>query len=100
MTKDELLAKGSRAQSAWDEFIGPALESARADYMEALTRVAANEPWQSDKIVKLAMATRVIDLVGSHIQSIVTNGAVEARRADHARQIEDLPAVKRRWLQF
>lgn len=98
MNKQELAEKGRRAQAASDEFVNPALEACRAEYMEALTKLAANEPWRSDKIVKLSIATRVIDAVGAHLRAAISNGELASKEMRRAREIADLPAAKRRWL--
>jgi hypothetical protein len=83
---------------AYEEFVGPATETIRAEYMEALTKLAANEPWRSDKIVKLSIAMRVIDKVAEQIKVAMANGAEASKQMDRARQIAELPAAKRRWL--
>lgn len=98
MTRDETLARGARARAAMEEFVTPAVEGIRAEYLARLTEIAANEPWNSDKIVKLAIASRVIDAVESHLANAIMAGRVEQQNAERARQIEDLPAHKRRWI--
>jgi hypothetical protein len=100
MNSEQLADKGRRAYAAFDEFVQPAIEQARADYMEALTRLAANEPWRSDKIVKLSIAMRVIDKVAEQMKVAMANGEEAARQIDRARQIADLPAAKRKWIEF
>ena len=81
-------------------FVGPALESSRGEYMAALTKLAANEPWRSDKIVKLSIAMRVIDKIEEQMKLVMANGAEAAKQIDRARQIAELPEAKRKWLQF
>ena len=68
--------------------------------MAALTKLAANEPWRSDKIVKLSIAMRVIDKIEEQMKLAMTNGAEAAKQIDRARQIAELPEAKRKWLQF
>ena len=98
MTNEQLAEKGRRASAAFDEFVGPALESSRAEYMEALTKLAANEPWRSDKIVKLSIAMRVIDTIEAQMRTAMANGNDAAKKISRAREIAELPAAKRRWL--
>lgn len=98
LNKDQLAEKGRRAAEAHAEFIAPAIETIRAEYMEALTRLAASEPWRSDKIVKLAIAARVIDAVSAQMRAAMANGQAAQSDINRAREIEDLPAAKRRWL--
>lgn len=97
MTDQEIFERANRARAAWDEFIEPFIASARADYITGLTDVAANEPWQSDKIVKLAIATRVIDKVEEQFHAVMLSGDSVARKAARAEQIAQIPARKRRW---
>ena len=99
LTNEQLARRGQRATEAFDEFVGPAIEASRAEYMEALTKLAANEPWRSDKIVKLSIAIRVIDKVAEHMKVAMANGAEAAKQIGRARQIAELPEAKRRWLQ-
>jgi len=98
VTNEQLAEKGRRAAEAFGEFVGPALEASRTDYMEALTKLAANEPWNSDKIVKLSIAMRVIDKVAEQMKLAMANGAEASRQMQRAREIAELSPAKRRWL--
>lgn len=98
MTPDELTGRGHRAQQALEEFVQPAIDAARAQYMEALTRVAATEPWSTTKIVNLAAARNVVDMVETHLRLMISHGQDAAAKAQKTRQIEDLPHVKKRWI--
>lgn len=100
MTDDEHASRGMRAAMAWDEFVEPALNAIAAEYMAALTSVAASEPWQSDKIVKLAVATRVIDKVQEHLRAAIMAGDSARAKIGRAHEIEQLPARKRKWIDF
>ena len=100
LTREQLAERGRQAEAAWTEFVGPALESSRAEYMAALTKLAVNEPWRSDKIVKLSIAMRVIDKIEEQMKLAMANGAEAAKQIDRARQIAELPEAKRKWLQF
>ncbi|HKR17649.1 hypothetical protein [Rhizorhapis sp.] len=97
MTPEQLAERGRQAQQAFG-FLSPALDSIRAEYMEALTAVAAKEPWASDKIVKLAVARNVIDKVEAHLRAIIANGGVAEHQINRAREIAELPVAKRKWL--
>lgn len=98
MTPDELTRRGIHAQTAWDEFIGPAVEQMRETYLAALTKLAANEPWEVSKITKLAIAQNVIAAVEDHLRAAMMHGEVAARDQARIRQIESLPDRKKRWL--
>lgn len=98
MTPEELQRRGAHATSVWDEFIGPAVADIRAEYMAAMTRIAAHEPWETGKITKLAIAQRVIDAVEAHLKAAMAHGEVAARDQARVNHIESLPERKRRWL--
>lgn len=100
MTNEEMAAKGHRAALAWEEFVEPALAALREAYMGRLTEIAADEPWSSDKIVKFAVATRVIDKVEAQIKAAIVNGLDARAKVEKAREIEDIPASKRKWLNY
>lgn len=97
-TTEERRARGFQAKLAYDEFVAPAIDGLRADYMEALSRLAVNEPWASDKLVKLAVAQRVINTVEQHMKAIILDGEVAAKEKSRADEIANLPEAKRRWL--
>lgn len=84
---------------ARDEFVGPALDEAREAYLHAMTRIAAEEPWQSAKISKLAIAQRVIDMIDEHLRIAISQGVESARAIDHARRVADIPERRRTILQ-
>lgn len=98
MTSEEFQRRAAHAQAAWDEFIGPAIEQMRAEYMAAMSRLAANEPWEAGKITKLAIAQRVIDAVEEHLRSAITHGEYVARDRARIAKIQELPERKRRWI--
>lgn len=100
MTPEEIKFRGVRAAEAMDDFVGPAIDKLRAEYLAAITKLAANEPWRSDKIVKLSIATRVIDAVEAQFRAAISAGADAGRKIDRAAEIADLPAAKKRWLDF
>jgi hypothetical protein len=58
VSPEDLRARGFRAKAALDEFLGPAMAPIKAEYLAALTELAANEPWSTAKITKLAVAQR------------------------------------------
>lgn len=98
MTPDQIIDRAQRAAAARDEFIAPACEAIRAEYLAALTRIAASEPWETAKITKLSIALRVIDAVRQHVEAAVASAAPAAIDKARAHQIEKLPEAKRRWI--
>lgn len=100
MTDEEQASRGMRAAMAWDEFVEPAAIAIAAEYMAALTKVAASEPWQSDKVVKLAVATNVVSKVQEHLRAAIMTGDAARARISRATEIEQIPARKRKWIDF
>lgn len=98
MNNEDRRARGFRAKAALDEFIGPAMDQMRDEYMHALTKLAANEPWETAKITKLAVAQRVIQAVEQQIRAAVLDGEMAAKDKSRADMIANLPEAKRKWL--
>lgn len=98
MTRDEAIDRSNRAKSANADFIAPACAALKAEYLEALTRIAANEPWETAKITKLSVALRVIDAVEQHVGAAIASGTPAQADRDRAERISKLPEAKRRWI--
>lgn len=98
MSDRAAIERSRRAQSALEEFVGPACEAARADYLAAMTQIAVNEPWATDKITKLAVAQNVIDMVEQHLRVAISEGKEAQRIANRAEQIALIPEHKRNLL--
>lgn len=96
---DQAVERASRAVAAKAEFLDPALEVIAAEYLTALTRLASSEPWETGKISKLAIAMRVIEKVQEQLTAIIAAGEIADRQNDRARQIEQIPEVRRNMLQ-
>ncbi len=98
MSDRAAIERSRRAQSALEKFVGPACEAARADYLAAMTQIAVNEPWATDKITKLAVAQNVIDMVEQHLRVAISEGKEAQRNADRAERIALIPERKRNLL--
>lgn len=98
LSDEQKVARATRAKMAMDEFLAPALQSIGAEYLTALSQLAANEPWETAKITKLAVAQRVIKAVEQHIIMAVLDGQQAADNLDRARKIAALPEAKRKYL--
>lgn len=96
MIHEDAIARGHQAQLAM-EWLGPAFAIVTADYLAKLQEVAASEPWATDKIRKLAMATKIAREVEAQIKAVVATG--EKAKADKKRAdgIAALPDEKRKW---
>lgn len=100
MTPEQLKDRGAAAQSAWEEFLKPAVEAARAKYLAALSKHAHQlyGDGETKKIAALSAALNITDIVEADIIAIINHGEVAARDQARIRQIESLPDRKKRWL--
>lgn len=71
------------------------LETLRVAYLERLSSV---EAYETDKLSKLAIASKVTRAVDAEIRQIIEAGTVEGSRREHVKKIEAIPAAKRRWI--
>lgn len=71
------------------------LEGLRAAYLD---RMSGIEPWETDKLSKLAVASRVTQAIDAEVRAIIDAGTVTAAHREHVKKIERLPAAKRRWI--
>lgn len=94
----EAIERARRAAEA-GEILGPALDAARAEYLAAMTQIAANEPWETAKITKLAIAQRVVDIVEQHIRAAILSGEVAKHDDARAEAIAAIPGTRRNILQ-
>lgn len=97
MNEDAKRDRGHRAANAFDEFVAPALNDLRDEYLGALSSLAVNEPWATDKLTKLAVAQRVINAVEQHMRRAIVDGEEANRKITRAEEIAGLPEAKRRW---
>lgn len=98
MNEAQRIERARRADMAMEEFMGPAFEFARTAYMDRLAQIAAAEPWATDKIAKLAIATRILDEVKGQIVAVIHDGDVAKSEMIRAEQIEKIPHAKRKIL--
>lgn len=95
MTDHDRITNGARAKAAMDEFLGPAFEHVEAAYAHRLTEIAAEKPWETDKIVKLATALKIARTVRAQIEGIIASGKAAEADQRYAAQIERISAHKR-----
>jgi hypothetical protein len=94
----ERIDRGQRATSALREFLDPAFDVVITDYMSRLTQIAAETPWDTGKIIKLASAAKIAEQVRVQIKSLVADGEVALDGVQRARQIEGMSTERRKWL--
>lgn len=63
-----------------------------------IARMSVVEPWETDKLSKLAMANKIVGELDSCIRKIMADGEVAHHAIEHQKRIEKLPAAKRRFL--
>ena len=97
MTRDPIEA-ATDAQKVLDEFLTPAFEAVNDTYVARLAQIAASEPWDTDKIAKLAIAVRVAQEVRAQIEAVVTAGKLAAAEHLRAEKIERIPLAKRKYM--
>ena len=96
------MARAEQAEQALNQFLGPAFDVCRAEYMEKLAAIAA-KPLSNDLragMEKLALAVKVIDEVRAQITGVVADGRFARADKDRARRIVELPTEKRRWANY
>lgn len=87
---------GQQAERAMEQFLAPAFDAVAAAYTDRLSGIASSEPWASDKIVKLALANRVLREVRNQIEAVIAAGNVASAKKAHAKKIEEIPIERRR----
>lgn len=89
--------RGRNARNAL-EFLEPAFEGLKADYMASMARVAAVVPLKVDTIQALAQAVRIVDVVKAQIEAIVVDGEKALKEIEHGRKVVEMTASDRRLL--
>jgi hypothetical protein len=93
------MARAEQAEAAMKQFLGPAFDLVRWDYLQALAD-AASAPLDATaraKMEKLALGIKVIDRVRKQIEGAVIDGALATADAKRANQLASLSAEKRWW---
>lgn len=90
-----VIAKRWKMTLAEEGGIGDILNSLQERYLKRMGEV---EPWETEKLAKLAVASRVAGLVRDEILAIIAHGSVQENHRAHIEKIERLPTAKRRWI--
>lgn len=97
-TERERADRGNRAETALAEFLLPAFDVVEGEYTARITEIAAKEPWETDKIRKLAAAVRIAREVRAQIEQLVADGKMAQSELQRTRAIENLPDARKRVL--
>ncbi len=90
--------RGRRAEAALRDFLAPAIEAAVGDYIARMTEIAAETPWETARIAKLATAVKIARTVRAQIAALVADGEIAAAERKRVRQIETMGTERRRVL--
>lgn len=98
MTPEQRTARAHRAKAAMEEFVGPAFDYARHEFITRMGMHAANKPWAVDEIRSLALAVKVLDEVRGQISACIADGEVAGREMIRAERFERIRPTKRKIL--
>lgn len=94
---DETVMRGRRWAAFYKEE-GGLKEILEAIGQTYIARMSVVEPWETDKLSKLAMANKIVGELDGCIRKIVADGEIAHNAIEHTKEIEKLPYAKRRWL--
>lgn len=95
--------RGAEWSRLWDgdPILGDGLKIAFEKIKQAyFERAGLIEPWEGDKLGKLALARRIVDMVEGHVHSVISDGLIEDANRAQADKIANLPERKKRLLDF
>lgn len=97
MIDEQSVLRARRWRSFYDEEGGlnDMLAAIGRTYIE---RMSAVEPWETEKLAKLAMANKIVQQVDACVREIIDAGKVAENHIEHVKRIEKLPASKRRFI--
>lgn len=98
----ERVGKSERAAAAMAEFIGPAFDELRGDYLEALAEAAAKalDDNLRANIEKMALAIKVLDAVRATVQSSIDDGKIAQQGIGAAEKIRRLSPEAKRFARY
>lgn len=97
MNEDYFIKRGQRWKLFYEEDGGlrDILATIGRTYIDRMSDV---EPWEADKLSKLAMANKIVGQLDNVVREIIASGQVAEHSKAHTKKIESLPAAKRRWI--
>ena len=98
MTEAERASLGHRAQTALDEFIGPAVQAYRTTLLARIGDVATTEldsRKRADKLSSLSLALRVADEIEGGLKDMVRDGEYAVAQMERIDKIERMTPAKR-----
>lgn len=98
LSEAQRIDRGRRANEALETFLTPAFDFVRGQYLNRMKRVISEEPWNTDKIVALTMAQRVVEEVQKEIMIIVRDGDQVKRDMIRIEELTSMTAARRKAL--
>lgn len=95
------VARATRAQAAFDEFLAPMFSELQNVYSERLVEVANTElsrDKRADKITALSHALKVVSTLEKGMEEIIRNGEAAHRELLRVDRIENMTAPAKRLL--
>lgn len=103
LNKKDLAARGERADTCYNEFIGPALRDQRKVYAERIADIAVQEldpKKRLEKITSLATAIKILDNIDSAIRVLIEEGKMSQIAELRIADIDRMTASQRRLREF
>lgn len=100
---NDLAARGERADTCYNEFVGPALKEQRKVYAESIAQIAVNEldpVKRTEAITKLATAMKIIDNIDTAIRVLIEEGRVQQRATLRIDELDSMTEPSRRLREF
>jgi hypothetical protein len=101
VTEAERIARATRANAAWEEFVEPIIAGMEREYTARMVEVANSElsrDKRADKLTALANALKISANVKAAMQAIILDGEVAHKDKLRADRIEQMTAPQRRLL--
>lgn len=97
MSPDAAIARAQRWQAFYAEpgGIGDMLARLTAEHMR---EAVACEPWETDRLKKVALSLKIIGELEQAIRGVAADGKLAERAAEHAERVANIPERKRKWL--
>ena len=97
----DTIAKGQRAQAAFDEFIGTPIEEMLSEYASRIVEIAnteLNRDKRTDKITALSNGIRIAENIRNGLRAAINDGDTARAELIRADRIEKMTAPQRRLL--
>lgn len=96
------MGRAENAEMALVQWLGPAFDVCRSDYLAKLAEIAAKPMTDANRagMEKLALGVKVVDEVRSQIEAVIADGKLAAKTAEGASRLAGMTTEQRRWLDY